>query len=134
MEEPYFYYETFLATGVRAPAKKIMYNTKVSYDNPDGMDEFLELFLQACYESRQNTAGKEEITQYSPFTNGTPSDLQQAMTLFMIDRLEDLTLERIRMQRNRLIKAFHPDRGDVLDDTYAQKINNAYEILIKYAK
>lgn len=134
MEEPYFYHEEILSSYAKAPAKKIMMGTKVSYGDPRGMREFLEMFLRACEACRMAAANREEITEYSPFANNITGDLQQAMALFMIDHFEDITVERIRKQRNRLIKAFHPDVGQVENDAYAQKINNAYELLLQYAK
>lgn len=54
------------------------------------------------------------------------------MALFMLDDLENITLEKVKMQRNRLIKTFHPDKGSADDTNYAQKINNAYEVLKSY--
>lgn len=37
-------------------------------------------------------------------------------------------LKKLKEQRNKLIKAFHPDVGND-DNTSAQKINEAYEVL-----
>ena len=56
------------------------------------------------------------------------SDLDKAMALFMIDDIKDITEEALRKQRNTLIKAYHPDEG-IDNDTYAQKINDAYNLL-----
>ena len=59
--------------------------------------------------------------------------IRDAMALFMIGSLEDISKDAIRRQRNLLMKTFHPD-GSGLDDRYAEAINNSYEILQKYVK
>ena len=58
-------------------------------------------------------------------------ELKKAKVLFMTDDMDDISLEDVKKQRNRLIKMFHPDAGNVLDTKYAQKINAAYEIIKK---
>ena len=60
---------------------------------------------------------------------GISLELQQAMSLFMIDDLSVITLSELKAQRNRLIKTFHPDKATDADAKYAQKINAAYETL-----
>lgn len=47
----------------------------------------------------------------------------------MLEDVENLTLEQVKKQRNRLIRMYHPDTGSDADTKFAQKINNAYEIL-----
>lgn len=56
------------------------------------------------------------------------SELEKAMALFMLDGSEEITQEILKKQRNKLIKAFHPDNAEE-SETYAQKINAAYELL-----
>ena len=51
----------------------------------------------------------------------------------MFDNIEEVTEEKLKQQRNSLIKAFHPDNKE-LNETYAQKINAAYEIIKKNMK
>ena len=51
------------------------------------------------------------------------------MALFMVDDLENITLDELKKIRNRLIKTFHPDANDASDTGYSQKISDAYEIL-----
>ncbi len=128
---PYFYHEEILDYSAKAKAKKKFLSNRVEYDNPKGMDEFL-LFFQTAWKASLEEAYAQE--QYKSATNDAvlSGDLQQAMALFMIDRIEDLSLERIKVQRNRLIKAFHPDKGSAEDTAYAQKINGAYEVLEQY--
>ena len=55
-------------------------------------------------------------------------EVQKALALFMFDSVADLTVEALKAQRNKLIKAFHPDQGES-DEAYAKKINAAYELL-----
>lgn len=128
---PYFYHEEILDYSAKANAKKKFLSNRVEYDNPRGMDEFLLYFQRAWQASREEAYAQAEKAN-SASESTIANELQQAMALFMIDRMEDLTLERVRAQRNRLIKAFHPDKGSSDDTAYAQKINYAYEILQKY--
>lgn len=121
VSEPFFKHEEKLATGIKAKAKKTLFGSKVSYENPKGMDDFVQAFSFAWNECLDEKYGSD---------NQTPdSELKQAMALFMLDSLDDVTLECLKAQRNRLIKAFHPDKGDLDDTKFAQKINNAYDIL-----
>ena len=87
------------------------------------MDDFLGAFLFAWVTSQNedvnNTGDPKEHV----------SELEQAMALFMLDSLDGVTLEELKVHRNRLMKVFHPDKGSVEDTRYAQKINNAYEVL-----
>ena len=128
---PYFYHEEILDYSAKAKAKKKLLSNRVEYENPKGMDEFMMYFQRAWQASREEAYAQAEQANSTGETQ-IASELQQAMALFMIDRVEDLTLDRIRAQRNRLIKAFHPDKGSSDDTAYAQKINNAYEILQQY--
>lgn len=59
---------------------------------------------------------------------GGSNEVYDAMTLFMLEK--PYTQEDVRKQRNRLMKSFHPDGNDI-SEVYAQKINNAYNILLK---
>lgn len=63
------------------------------------------------------------------------SELKQAMILFMLDDLE-ITPEELKRKRNKLIKSFHPDENSEDFDSVsdAQKINDSYEVLMKYIK
>ena len=128
---PYFYHEEILDYSAKAKAKKKIFSNTVEYDNPRGMDEFLLYFQRAWQASLEEVYAQAERAN-SAGESAMANDLQQAMALFMIDRVEDLTIEKIKAQRNRLIKAFHPDRGSSDDTAYAQKINCAYETLQKY--
>ena len=128
MNNPYFYHEEILDYSAKAKAKKKLLSNKVEYDNPKGMDEFL-LFFQTAWQ-----ASLEEQAKDSENSNiiSLADELRQAMSLFMLDKLDGVSLEDIKTQRNRLIKAFHPDKGTAEDAVFAQKINNAYEMLKEY--
>ncbi len=131
VESPFFHHEEIILYSAKAKARKALFGSKVRYENPKGMDMFLQTFIECCIGFRETEAFKD----YSDNSNNEPSALQRAMALFMIDKPEDITTERIKRQRNRLIKTFHPDLCDEYDAAeYAQKINAAYEILMRYLK
>ena len=73
-----------------------------------------------------------EQTESPKKTSSASEQLQKALALFMFDSLDDVTAESLKAQRNRLIKSFHPDTGSEDDNKYAQKINEAYTILLDY--
>lgn len=126
---PGFYYEKIVDQNAKSKAKKEFFGTKISYENPKGMDEFMLFFNTAKLadlEAEHDRVLDEEIT--SEYTN-ISLELQQAMSLFMIDDLNVITLSELKAQRNRLIKTFHPDKATDTDAKYAQKINAAYEML-----
>lgn len=123
MKHPYFKYEAKLDKDVKAKVKKELFGTKVTYENPKGMDEFAAAFTYAW------VLDSEAATESASVKSYQSAELQQAMALFMLDNLDGITLEELKSHRNRLIKAFHPDKGSADDTRYAQKINNAYEVL-----
>lgn len=53
--------------------------------------------------------------------------LDEAKSLFMLGQEYDL--QQLKRQRALLLKTFHPDNGQVDSAAYAQKINDAYQIL-----
>lgn len=99
-----------------------------------------EVFMEHCNfvgGSRQNNDSKRfdehnNNNQNKPVTEDV--QLQKALAMFMFDSIEDVTAEKLKTQRNRLIKSFHPDTNSGEDTKYAQKINEAYELLCKYVK
>lgn len=132
MTQPYFQYETKMVLGAKAKAKKAFFGNKIKYENPRGMDEFIEAFATTWSAAIEEASQQYySYTQSEPVVNSTPSELQQAMALFMIDDLDDVTLSSLKLHRNRLMQTFHPDTGSADDTKYAQKINNAYEVLKK---
>ena len=120
---PVFIYNKIIAKNVKAKAKLNFFGTKFRYEYPKGMEEFLVRFMSTWNEAEEDAQQEydQEIVNMS--------ELEKAKTLFMIDDLENTSLEDVKEQRNRLIKMFHPDSGNVSDAKYAQKINNAYEII-----
>lgn len=128
---PYFYHEKIVKNGVKAKAKTTFFKTKVEYENPKGMDEFL-LYFRMAYERSilvEETKRTEQAEFGKPVEN---NELQQAMAVFMLDGLASVTIQDLQNQRKRLLKVFHPDNGGEEDNKYAQKINNAYEVIKKY--
>ena len=142
---PVSFIDTVLATNVKASARtdQGIFRKKVIYDNPKGMNEFNHHFIKTWetarekmyirltreLEEQQWAYEQEQEQSYSEPVSAVPSELQQAMALFMIDDLSSVTLSDIKAQRNRLIKSFHPDLNSSDDTGYAQKINLAYEVL-----
>lgn len=121
MNMPYFYHEEILDYSAKAKAKKKLLSSTVEYENPRGMDEFL-LYFMAAWQAGSKDA-ENTCNEYAEDSNPSAisSKLQQAMTLFMLDSLENITLDDIKAHRNRLIKTFHPDIGSAADTVYAQK-------------
>ena len=143
MNDPYFFKDEILKEGVKTTARveKGLFKNTVKYDNPKGMDDFIHYFND-CWTRAVNAKLERlaRILEEDPYTSAYEqsyqtaqtaenSELQQAMALFMIDDLSGLTLSDLKAQRNRLIKAFHPDTGSYEDTSYAQKINQAHDVL-----
>lgn len=129
MGHPIFYHEEVLDQNSRVKAKKAFFGTEYRYENPKGMDEFM-LFLEAAIVADLEVYRASLEDEYDGVEETT--ELQQAMSLFMIDDLNTMTLETLKAQRNRLIKTFHPDAANDGNTKYAQKINSAYDILKQY--
>lgn len=128
MSNPCFKHEEILVYGAKAKARKALFGASIRYENPKGMDLFMDAFACAWEESMS----KENESYYSyneAPVSSNPSELQQAMVLFMIDNLDDITLSSLKLHRNRLMQTFHPDAGSSEDTKYAQKINTAYDVL-----
>lgn len=79
------------------------------------------------YNSNQKNRANSNISQ------NEPEGLKFAMNLFMVEDLSSITEKELKSTRNRLIKSFHPDNTNE-QDKYAQKINDAYEILDKFIR
>ncbi|MBR6510354.1 MAG: hypothetical protein IKT38_07095 [Clostridia bacterium] len=74
--------------------------------------------------------------EYESFVNNNSDEvqLQKALALFMFDSINEVTVETLKAQRNRLIKSFHPDANSDDNTRYAQKINEAYELIHNHLK
>ena len=129
MGHPIFYHEEILDYGARVKAQKTFFGTEYRYENPNGMDKFL-LFFEAAIVADLEAYRASLEDEYGGIEETT--ELQQAMSLFMIDDLSTVTIESLKAQRNRLIMTFHPDAASDNDTKYAQKINSAYSILKQY--
>ena len=88
-------------------------------------------------EAREWRERNQQYFEYEFYGNNSNSQdqapqqddkLKGAMSLFMIDDDMEVTDSLLRSQRNKLMKVFHTDSGEA-DPVYAQKINEAYEIL-----
>ena len=139
MNEPCFFYETILTYGAKAKAKKTFFGSEIKYENPNGMDDFLLFFNSAHLadlEAYRDSLLEDYDDNDDMFEENakTDNELQQAMSLFMIDDLTTITLSNLKEQRNRLIKTFHPDKATDNDTKYAQKINAAYDVLKQYCE
>ncbi len=110
----------------------------------DEEQDFISSFFQTLNNIAQNNDRVHQRqdyetnndTQYQERTNNsrtqkeenTYTDIEKAMAIFLIDSLEDMDLEGLRRQRNKLLKTFHTDNGEP-DVRMSQKINKAYEVL-----
>ncbi|MBO4847065.1 MAG: J domain-containing protein [Lachnospiraceae bacterium] len=96
----------------------------ISYSEPSALTLFRSIFVGML----RQTWEKYDYMQSHNFISPQAVELTLSRALFMVD--EQYTLNEIKRQRNRLIKAFHPDSNKDIDATkYTEKINNAYKIL-----
>ena len=102
--------------------------TKVVYDHPDGLLAFEEKFIVLyCMFNRTDNSFS---SQYAGGQQRT--ELDKALSLFMVDDITELTIEKLNNIRRRLMKSFHPDNGPgEIDEKYAKKINQAYDLLFE---
>lgn len=83
--------------------------------------------------NHSNTYGNyKEQNSYSSQQKAASFDKNKELALatFMLE--EPFTEKELKLQRNRLLKVFHPDEASGMSSEYATKINNAYDILKKY--
>lgn len=103
-----------------AHAEQNFLKTKVTYDLPEDLKDFEMRFI-ATY--------LKFMPAKSSNSNKVSNELNDALQLFMFDSIEEVSHEKLKEQRNRLIKAFHPDANGEIDGKYAAKINNAFKVL-----
>ena len=78
--------------------------------------------------SSMNAQGNcEQKSEYTEQPTGQ-LEIREALAVFLFDDINEVTLDKLKSQRNKLIKSFHPD-GTNEDEKYAQKINAAYELI-----
>lgn len=123
MMVPNLTYNKILAKDVKAKADTNFLGTKVTYEYPREMEEFLARFITAWNEASDKA--QQEHTQETVKMN----ELEKAKVLFMLDDVDNITIEDLKQQRNRLIKIFHSGTGNTANTKYVEKINNAYEII-----
>ena len=102
-----------------ARAEQNFFKTKITYDLPERLKDFEMKFI-AIYL-------KFQPINYE--SNNENDEIKEALNIFMFDSIEEVTHDKLKDQRNRLIKAFHPDENGEIDSKYAAKINNAFKIL-----
>lgn len=124
----YFVYEmgniniaesTIIQYDESARAEQNFFKTKITYGLPEDLQNFEMKFVATYLKFKpvdiSSNQGNNEVTE--------------ALNIFMFDSLDELTQDKLKEQRNRLIKAFHPDENGEIDSKYAAKINNAFKIL-----
>ena len=79
-------------------------------------------------DNKQSNSQSYKYEQNKNVSQAPLNDISKALALFMFDSLEDVTEEKLKKQRNMLLKAYHPDEG-IADDTYSQRINTAYSLI-----
>lgn len=97
--------------------KNFIFRDLQTYRDRSARKDFLDYMYMK--QEKQNKMPKKEVKQLS---------YQEAKNIYMFD--DSYTLEELKKQKRRLIKAFHPDNADG-DKAYAQKIVEAYEVLLE---
>lgn len=132
--------EVLIASNISAHIQKNKQTGQNEYVLPIDLTSFYGYVMCALMQAKnmKNTGQYTSSSQYSSqknAENGKNNDERErndpavmaAMSLFMIDSLENMSPELLRAQRNRLMKTFHPDSDG--EDEYAKKINEAYALL-----
>jgi len=123
---PFLAGEFLLDSEAKAKAKTNLLHTKVSYETPKTLAEFESAFTMGYYMHAPETNQESQMG-----TEAVRGELQNALTLFMFDSLDGVSLEDLKAQRNRLIKAFHTDNDQSASSQFSAKINTAYDLLKK---
>lgn len=79
-------------------------------------------------ESKQSEFHNNDYKRGTNSADPIPEAIRNSLALFMMDSLVGVTVIDLKKQRNKLLKAFHPDEGES-GPQYAKKINSAYETL-----
>lgn len=77
---------------------------------------------------RDNGRNRQEYGRQTWEREEPDSEYAKAKAAFMLE--DGYTEKELKAQRNRLLKAFHPDEGDAGTTLYAQNVNRYYEILL----
>ncbi len=102
-------------------------NTKYTYEFSEDFSNLIRVFGICAYLAAHQSEATEDERRESI------NEIEKALALFMFDSLKEVTAKTLKKQRNTLIKAFHPDKGET-NEAYSQKINAAYELLSKAIK
>lgn len=97
----------------------------VKYTLPSGA----QMIQSEIYRINKELVEDAELRMKHELVEGI--DFAKAMGLFMVD--EKYTEDEIKQTRKKLLKVFHPDEGE-RNGIYAQKIGEAYDILINHLK
>lgn len=101
------------------------------YEDLKAQKRAYERFTREQHQSdySKGDAGQQQ-SSYNQKTGGASlSEYEKAKAMFGLDS-DDYTLDQIKRIRNKLIKSFHPDESND-DDSYAKKVNSAFDILKK---
>lgn len=113
-----------LYKSAKAKAKTKLFSDSLEFEFPEDFEAFRKLFHYTVLISQS-----DEPASYEPVID---EELASALSLFMFDSLDGLDVDKLKKQRNRLAKAFHPDStSESNDNEFMSKINNAYEVILR---
>lgn len=119
----------FLVAWKRANAVRVEPKTQ-RRENTEQQRTFSWQNTQNAQNARNDSSYQQEQKRQENAKEDHPrnNDLSKAMATFLLDSMDGVTLEKLKHQRNQLLKTFHTDNGEV-DPGMAQKINDAYALL-----
>ena len=116
------------ATGINRVCRKYTDAYFKACDQNDNYDDTRE---DSSYHGYDQNRRSERNQQESFFGSATFIDRNLATAIDMYDMQTGYTVDQLRHRRWDLMKKNHPDEGG--SNSFAQKINEAYDILVKYA-
>lgn len=107
-------------------------DNKIEYHEPSKFIMIRNMFNQMIDNVKYGMTIKlKEIQAMQQKINSkAPSETQWARGILFLENKE-YTNDEIKKRRNALIKMFHPDKNSSIDKSYAEKINNAFDMLVK---
>ena len=134
IKEPDVRFRCLMGEGVPCEVKSYFTDEIVYKEHRDlrAFRENLEYLVQNNEINRKKSNTGSASSSTGTNANSTDTAYLQATALFMLDK--GFTKCDLKRQRNRLMKAFHPDTTGNNEEmeAYAQKINSAYELLLNY--
>ena len=97
----------------------------------DQNDDYDDTREDSSYHGYDQNRRSERNQQESYFRSATFIDRNLATAIDMYDMQTGYTVDQLRHRRWDLMKKNHPDEGG--SNSFAQKTNEAYDILMKYA-